>query len=759
MTPLDPTPSPDLEGAATTPQKGVGSPDAVVENPVLEGVHLADEKRTNGRSPSVDATDLPYDQGLDARDSLGSRASVSETDADLGAVFSDTDAALVEAVDYADFDIPGADENDDVSPFVIESTPEQVAEAEVFFEAAKEKETREQKARARMRSRVVSIMQYRAHPKTGEVMMTQEQIEAGLRTLGPCIHRVAYIWHLFDRLVDVDEGTEQPVCCGLKGPHVHIVIWFTEDRPTIRAVSDAFWVPSARVQPPKEIAAQEGTELHKGRNAAEKAFFDLAEYLTHESRGANAIQGVNQPERYYLVDRTQPGKPGKYQYGRGRVVANFDFGAALDAHMATRHNAADGGTGAKLSKLFQAVGQGTLTLKQVRDQEPALYFAKGNLTHFRKLRGDFLAHQDAPESVMNFYVFGPGGVGKDLLAKALARALAPDAERPYFKVGGENVSWEGYDGEPVVIWEDMRVGDMIRTAKSRGMLFRILGPWRDPDEKPIVNIKNSHTQLLNRVNIVTGPQDYETFLRGLAGEYVSMQGGVRVEHEAENLDQGFRRFPVIIPVAEHEFSIFVNSGVLNGTREYQSYERHEHMRQDLELLARRCKAIKDTAERERVRGEIEVKTVAPIVAQHDRVAQPALSPLMAEDVLAEFADVGEVIPLEERSRRAQEASSERERVYRDAVEACRRNVVEWMEMCSAHHGIARDDPHLRVHADIWRTGHGWACLPSNSSHKVWSFMADHLERARALDEAMFAAQSALTPEERQRVVRFDAVSV
>ena len=30
-----------------------------------------------------------------------------------------------------------------------------------------------------------------------------------------------------------------------------------------------------------------------------------------------------------------------------------------------------------------------------------------------------------------------------------------------------------------------------------------------------------------------------------------MQGGVRVKHEAENLGQGFRRFPVIIPVAEY----------------------------------------------------------------------------------------------------------------------------------------------------------------------------------------------------------------
>ena len=757
MTPLDPTCSPNLEGTATTPQGEWALPEPALENPVLEGVLDVDEKRQNGNTPADEPADCASGQGLATRDSLGSRVAVSEMATVPASNGNDSERAK-----FAALEVPGADPSDDVEPLAMTHSQGQYDEAVRFFEAAKSQETPKQKQRARVTSRVFSLMQYEARETDNgrEQMLTQKQIDDGLEELKGRLHRWAYIWHDQDRLVEVDEGTTEMTCVGVKDLHAHMVLWLNDgDKATVRTVSDALRVPSARVHTPNEAAKIERLPAHKGRGAAEKAFFDMAEYLCHETRRSSGVIGTHHPDRHYLVDESQRGQPGKYQYGRGRVLANFDFGKALDAHMATRHNAADGGTGAKLSKLFQAVGQGTLTLKQVRDQEPALYFAKGNLTHFRKLRGDFLAHQDAPESVMNFYVFGPGGVGKDLLAKALARALAPDAERPYFKVGGENVSWEGYDGEPVVIWEDMRVGDMIRTAKSRGMLFRILGPWRDPDEKPIVNIKNSHTQLLNRVNIVTGPQDYETFLRGLAGEYVSMQGGVRVEHEAENLDQGFRRFPLIIPVAEHEFSIFVNSGVLNGTREYQSYERYEHMRQDLELLARRCKAIKDTAERERVRSEIEVKTVAPIVSQHDRIAQPALSSLTAEDVLAEFADVGQVVPPEERNRRAQEASSERERVYRDAVEACRRNVVEWMEMCSAHHGIARDDPHLRVHADIWRTGHGCACLPSNSSHKVWPFMADHLERARALDEAMFAAQSALTPEERQRVVRFDAVSV
>lgn len=565
--------------------------------------------------------------------------------------------------------IPGADQSDEVAPCRVVSTPEAVAAAQVFFASAKASESVAQKKRARKVSRVISVMQYHRHPESDEVIFTQEQLDKGLAALDDRLYRWAYIWHDSDRLVEVDEGTTEMVCCGLKGLHVHIVLWFKDidgPRPTVRAVSDALTIPSPRVRVPNEV---EEIEKNAGRGAAEKAFYDLCEYLCHETRGSSGVVGIHHPDRHYLVDKSQQGQPGKYQYGRGRVVANFDFSASLDAHMATRHDAAEGGTGAKLSKLFQAVGQGTLTLKQVRDQEPAMYFAKGNMAHFQKLRGDFLAYQDAPEAVMNFYVFGEGGTGKDLLAKALARALAPDAERPYFKVGGDNVSWEGYDGEPVVIWEDMRVGDMIRTAKSRGMLFRILGPWREPDERPIVNIKNSKTQLLNRVNIVTGPQGYEEFLRGLAGEYESMQGGVRVKHEAENLGQGFRRFPVIIPVAEREFSIFVNSGVLNGTREYQSYERYEHMRQDLELLARRCKAIKDAAERERVRGAIEARTVAPIVEQHDRIARPDLDPIDGDDLFAEFAGVGqpiqpsaeEIAAAEETAKRDREIVEERQR--------------------------------------------------------------------------------------------------
>lgn len=565
--------------------------------------------------------------------------------------------------------------------------------------------------------RVFFVTQNERH-ESGVELLSAERVARAVEKKG--MSRWAWIKHDKDVYTE-EEAAKLPraVAGAPKEHHFHVAIE-RKSFATIGVIARAFGVPPQQV----ELKPQ-------------GSFLDLVEYLTHENPNQQA--------------------KGKHLYADEEVHANFEWREELDDHkLARSFKAGKRANAKKLDRIFVAVNRGEMTLSQVREQEPELYASKGTLSHLSKLRGDFLAHQEAPESVMNFYVFGPGGVGKDLLAKALARGLAPDAEKPYFKVGGENVSWEEYDGEPVVIWEDMRVGDMVRTAKSRGMLFRILGPWREPDEKPIVNIKNSHTQLLNRVNIVTGPEGYESFLRGLAGEYVSMQSGVKVKHEAENVDQGFRRFPVIIPVSENEFAIYVNLGALNGTREYQSYEKYEHMRQDLELLRRRCKAIQDEAERQRVIDAIEAKTVAPIVAQHDRIALPELPPMGADDLLAEFADAGEVIPPEERARRVQEAASERVRVYEDAVEACRRDLREWMALCAAHHGIEADDPHLRGHAEIWRNGQGCSCAPGGGSHEVWPFMEDLLVRSRAIDEALSDAWQALTAIERRNVERHDA---
>ena len=232
-----------------------------------------DDRRANGCTvaPTSARPSAPTEtQASQARDSLGSRASVSETDAEAP-----------HPSDASELSIPGADESDDVTPCVVVSTPEEIAAAREFFTKAKAAESPGQKKRARKVSRVLSVMQYHRHPDTGEVIFTQVQLDEGLTALTDRLYRWAYIWHDSDRLVEVDEGTTEMVCCGLKGLHVHIVLWFKDTdgpRPTVRMVSDALSVPSPRVRVPNEV---DEIEKNAGRGAAEKAFYDLCEYLCH----------------------------------------------------------------------------------------------------------------------------------------------------------------------------------------------------------------------------------------------------------------------------------------------------------------------------------------------------------------------------------------------------------------------------------------------------------------------------------------------
>ena len=405
------------------------------------------QKTDIGYTTDEDTTDNNVSAGqmpVCTRDSLGSRVSVSETDT--------SSAPTDTAVDYSAFDVPGADPSDDVEPFEVPSSPEHIEAARAFFEAQKAAETPEQVKRAQTLSRVFSVMQYANHPETGEPMCSQEQLEAGLALLEEQFGAMwsAFIAHPLDRLVEVDEGTVECRCVGLKGLHWHLVLLFKEKRPKIRTVSNALEIPSARVRVPKEVVAQEGGDQHKGSGAAPKAFFDFCEYLPHESRRADAIPGVHQTDRTYLTDSTQDGNPGKYQYGRGRVVANFDFSAELDAHMAGRVSAAEGGKSltARKRKLRRAVMDGmTLAAAEVADRDA---FAD-DLPRLELLRSRYEQKRSAlvAEGLGTAWhtslltLCGPKGSGKGILADEVAaqtQALVALAgcDWPYVQPPGRN---------------------------------------------------------------------------------------------------------------------------------------------------------------------------------------------------------------------------------------------------------------------------------------------------------------------------------
>ena len=458
--------------------------------------------------------------------------------------------------------------------------------------------------------RVFMITQNLDHPSTGQTLITTEQVEKAVVKKG--VKRYAWILHGKDTYTAAEVAKNPALVQGSpKAPHVHVAIQ-RSSFSTIAQVARAFGVPPQCVEPKPP-----------------SAFLDLVEYLTHEN-----------PKQQ---------QEGKYLYDDSEVHASkgWDWRSDLEEHKEDRQ--AKGLNKALKRRRKEAALKVTLgewDLDDVYSNDPELWSAPGVMNQLKSLRADWLTRQTPPSQVLNFYICGEGGVGKDLLAAALARSLNPKAKRPYFSLGGENVSFEHYDGEEIIIWEDFRAYSMLEACrKDRGLLFRILGPYRDDSKKIIVNIKGSNTQLLNRVNIVTGPDDYETFLNGLAGEYevFSRESGQTFRRKSENKSQAYRRFPVIIPVTEGEFSIYLNKGFMDGTREYFQYEKYEHLRQDLGLVSRKCEQIKDRSQAVQVYRQVEERTIAPVLEHYPRLTGELLEPVEPEDVLAEFSTAGQAV--------------------------------------------------------------------------------------------------------------------
>ena len=157
----------------------------------------------------------------------------------------------------------------------VTSTAEQVAEAVSFFEEWKRQESGAQRRHAKGRSTVFSLMQYRIHPETGLVLWTQEQFDSLVQALEVegILERYAAIWQ--DSDTD-DDGALVPV-------HMHAVIKLKPQcEKSVRWISDRATIPASRIETPKEYRTRKGGAVEVGPLAAERAFFDFCEYLTHE---------------------------------------------------------------------------------------------------------------------------------------------------------------------------------------------------------------------------------------------------------------------------------------------------------------------------------------------------------------------------------------------------------------------------------------------------------------------------------------------
>ncbi len=409
------------------------------------------------------------------------------------------------------------------------------------------------------RARVFNISQYEYHPFEGyesaesdvpkrdaEPLLTQKAIDDALAHRS--IKQWAYIWH--DKDVHTEESAAKArergydVHAGDRiHKHAHIVLNIPSNMD-VSQVANWFGIE------PQYI------DLPKGRGA----FMDCVEYLTHESEKEQA--------------------KGKYLYPDDAIHANFDFRAELTVRAARRErygSAADRMTPAK--ELQMHVLEDGWSVKRCSEEDPLTYVDVRDKLF--KLRLDYLRNQPPCPARINLYVDGNGGLGKGVLSDYIAHKMFPNVEDPVFIAGNDpRVAFDGYDGEPVIIWDDWRSYQFFQ-AFGRGGTFNIFDTH--PRAGQSQQAKHTRVVLTNAVNIVNSVQPYREFLDGLAGGYKDRAG---IQHEVEDANQAYRRFPLIIHVHEDDLEILLNQGFMDkDSYAYQQYYMSERIRGSLKNIA------------------------------------------------------------------------------------------------------------------------------------------------------------------------------
>lgn len=444
------------------------------------------------------------------------------------------------------------------------------------------------------KAKIFNIMQYVFHKDTGERLIDETTIKLALKH--KTIYKWAYILHDKDKYTAEDEVAGKGKSGELKPPHYHIVLQLSSSL-TARNVAKWFNIAPNFVDMPSGWGA----------------FWDCAEYLTHESTSQQMI--------------------GKHLYSDMEVYANFDFRAEI-----SRRKKEVKEFGRELSskdRYRAAVLVDGMTLREARNSDLLNYM--DDFERLKKLRLQYLENLPPPSTRINYYISGGGGFGKGLTSRALARALFPDIEDDgdiFFEIGAEGVSFDGYDGQPVIIWNDCRAGELIKTLGGRGNVFNVFDTHPSKGKQ---NIKYGSVNLVNRVNIVNSVQSYTEFLDGLAGEYTDRDGKQIV---AEDKNQSYRRFPFIIPLHEEDFNLLVNKGFFYGTGQFTEWEEYNHIRGNLKTIRQKLQG------NERLIRILESKVMELPKSKYDEVLnQLENTPLNDDELqkaLEDFKDFGTI---------------------------------------------------------------------------------------------------------------------
>ena len=461
------------------------------------------------------------------------------------------------------------------------------------------------------RFRVFNVLQYEVNPKTGQSLnFTEQNILSCISH--KTINRYAYICHDKDTVTEADIETgkgnyDENDLGKTKGKHWHIVIECEKTPLPISTIAKWLGIPENMVEVPK------------GRGA----FIDCVEYLRHSD--------IHQALK------------GKYEYDASEVKANFDWEAEV-TQLVLRKTKYE----RPLSEeeyLKNEVLYNGLTLQEVFEKYPTIY--QKEMQIFKKLRLEYLAtNAQVPKYRVNYYLEGNSGYGKDTMAYSIARALYPGlTDEAYFEVGSRKVTFDGYDGEPVIIWSEWRAETFLKNFDGYENVLSTIDII--PKKKKREHKKFGDLRLVNAVNIITSTQPYEEFLKNL------------IPDNDPDPTQANRRIPLIIKIRPEDFDIAINSGYLDK-EDYSDYTAWMQIKGSFAKLA------KNLDSNPGAKRQIESNMTTPIIEAH-RVVEQGIKPdryegMTDEEILAleEFKDYGKVMTAQDIWEEALENHQEEE---------------------------------------------------------------------------------------------------
>lgn len=433
--------------------------------------------------------------------------------------------------------------------------------------------------------RQFTVVQFEFNPRTGEKISDFDVIISGLKKYKSitkwayCIHdKDVYTQDAIDDMnytleqeakqkglkdeAAINEYMKNNAWCQLgsvKGRHIHIVA-NAKGKLSIATIARWLSVPEYLVN------------VIKGKGA----FLDCVQYLTHEDEDQQKL--------------------GKYRYDDSEVFTSAscrDWRKQLDSRKVDEEKYGVGKT--REQKYIIDVAKYGKTLNECcreLSDDIDLYVAWS--VKLQKARQEYLSKLAVlPNTRISIYVYGAGGVGKDVFCELLASALfpdKPDIRDVLFGVGDGVSTFDGYDGQPVITWSEMRASNLLSFVGRRSVLTVL-----DPHPKlqsGNVNIKFGNTKLIHEYNIINGVDHWTKFISELAKGYLDKNAVIHHD-EKSNMEQFYRRIPIIVWIQPDRFSISINEGVFSGSRNFVNYQLYKEVSGSFAELQALCGADKE----------------------------------------------------------------------------------------------------------------------------------------------------------------------